>query len=167
MDVAFTALSSDPGGSMGVEIEALAIQALSFWQGSDRVKAMIALEPALHLAEPEGYIRLFADFGLPMTWLLQEARSRAVLPEYVDALLAAFNLHIDSPLEVTPPGPLTSREEQVLQLVAAGLTNQEIAEELVISPETVKKHTSHIFGKLSVKNRTEATAKARMLDLLE
>lgn len=154
-------------GRMGVEIEALALQALSFWQGGDHAKAMIALEHALHLAEPQGYIRLFADFGLPMARLLQEAQSRAVLPDYVDALLTAFNLYIGSPLEETLPEPLTPREEQVLQLVAAGLTNQEIAEELVISPETVKKHTSHIYGKLSVNNRTEATAKARELDLLE
>ena len=154
-------------GRMGDQIEALAILALSFWQGGDRAKAVIALEHALRLAEPEGYIRLFADLGLPMARLLQEAQSREVLPEYVSGLLAAFNLNLASPREATLPEPLTPREEQVLQLIAAGLTNQEIAEELVISPETVKKHTSHIYGKLSVNNRTEATARARVLDLLE
>ena len=52
-------------------------------------------------------------------------------------------------------------------MIAAGLTNREIAEQLVISPETVKKHTGSIYGKLGVSNRTEAVARARALDLLD
>ncbi|MCA9986136.1 MAG: helix-turn-helix transcriptional regulator, partial [Anaerolineales bacterium] len=58
------------------------------------------------------------------------------------------------------------REEQILGLLAAGLTNQEIAAQLVISPETVKRHARHIYGKLHVSNRTEAAARARALGLL-
>jgi LuxR family transcriptional regulator, maltose regulon positive regulatory protein len=65
------------------------------------------------------------------------------------------------------PEPLSLREQEVLSLIAAGLTNREIAAQLVVSPETVKKHTSAIYGKLGVRSRTEAAAKARDLDLLD
>lgn len=64
------------------------------------------------------------------------------------------------------PEPLTPREQEILGLLAAGLTNREIAERLVVSPETVKKHTSTIYGKLRVSNRTSAAARARDLGLL-
>jgi len=87
------------------------------------------------------------------------------MPDYVSTLLAACDA-------VTPPGngplpePLTPREQEILQLIAAGLTNQEIGNRLFISPQTVKKHTGNIYGKLSVHTRTEAAARARDLDLL-
>jgi DNA-binding NarL/FixJ family response regulator len=67
---------------------------------------------------------------------------------------------------ITLPEPLTPREQEILELLAAGLTNREIAEALVIAPGTVKKHTGNIYGKLNVSNRTEAATKARELDLL-
>jgi LuxR family maltose regulon positive regulatory protein len=127
---------------------------------------MTALEQALRLAEPEGFVRLFADLGLPMARLLQEARSREVMPEYVNRLLAAFKggpAAVDGAL----PERLTLREQQVLGLMAAGLTNHEIAAQLVISAETVKKHTSSILGKLGVNNRTQAVARARLLDIIQ
>jgi LuxR family maltose regulon positive regulatory protein len=146
---------------MGVTIEALALQALAYWKRGTQADAMTGLERALRLAEPEGYVRLFAD--LPIARLLQEARSRTVMPEYVATLLAAFGA---DPTEAALPEPLTQREREILELVAAGLTNPEIAEKLVISPETVKKHTGTIYGKLGVSNRTEAAARARALDLL-
>jgi DNA-binding CsgD family transcriptional regulator len=99
-----------------------------------------------------GYVRRFADLGLPMARLLQEARSRHVLAEYVDTLLAAFSddRSVLSPIQAPLPEPLTEREQEVLELLAAGLTNREIAEHLVISPETVKKHTGSIYAKLGV-----------------
>lgn len=65
------------------------------------------------------------------------------------------------------PELLSQREQEVLHLIAAGLTNREIAEQLVVSPETVKKHTGNIYGKLGVRSRTEAAARARELDLLD
>ncbi|MGH2533799.1 MAG: LuxR C-terminal-related transcriptional regulator [Thermomicrobiales bacterium] len=155
-------------GRMGVQIEALALRALAQWKGGDRVGAMTALEQALRLAEPEGYVRLFADLGLPMARLLQEARSRRVMPDYVGRLLAACG-DLASPAagEGTLPEPLSAREQEILRLIAAGLTNQEIADRLVISSETVKKHTGNIYAKLGVGNRTEAAARARALDLLD
>jgi DNA-binding CsgD family transcriptional regulator len=133
----------------------------------ERPQALIALEHALRLAEPEGYVRLFADLGLPLARLLQAAQARAVLPDYVAALLAAFGEGLPSPALEPLPEPLTAREQEVLELLAAGLTNRQIAEQLVISPQTVKKHTGNIYGKLGVTNRTEAVARAREVGLLE
>lgn len=155
-------------GRLGVQIEALALLALAHWQAGDRMSALTALERALRLAEPEGYLRLFADLGMPMARMLQEARARGVLPEYVGALLAACGAGIaaSSAAMRTLPEPLTAREQEILRLIAAGLTNREIGDRLFISPETVKKHTGSIFGKLGVGRRTEAVARARALDLL-
>jgi LuxR family maltose regulon positive regulatory protein len=156
-------------GRMGVSIEALALQALAHWRRGERADAMTSLERGLRLAEPEGYVRLFADLGFPMARLLQEARSRDVLPDYVAKLLAAFStdLTIPSLAEQVLPEPLTHREQEILELVAAGLTNREIADKLVISALTVKKHTVNIYGKLGVRSRTEAAARARELKLFD
>lgn len=154
-------------GRMGIAIEALALQALACSRRGDHAGAMVALERALRIAEPEGYVRLFADLGLPMAQLLQEARTRAVLPEYVEKLLAAFDGDRAIPATRPLPGPLSQREQEVLKLIAAGLTNREIAETLIISPETVKKHTGSVYSKFGVSNRTEAANRARELGLLE
>jgi LuxR family maltose regulon positive regulatory protein len=160
--------AAEEEGRRGIQIEALALLALARWQDGDRAGAMTALEQALRLAEPEGYVRLFADLGLPMARLLQKARSRDVMPEYVETLLGAFDADIagSTSSTVTLAEPLSPREREVLQLISAGLTNREIADRLSISPQTVKKHADSIFGKLEVSNRTEAAAKARALDLL-
>jgi LuxR family transcriptional regulator, maltose regulon positive regulatory protein len=129
---------------------------------------LTSLEHTLRFAEPESYVRLLVDLGLPMARLLQEAHSRNVMPDYVAKLLTAFgaDLSFSNPTEKALPEPLSSREQEVLRLISAGLTNREIAEALVVSPETVKKHTASIYGKLGVHNRTQATARARELGLL-
>jgi len=146
----------------------VALQALAYWRHGDHTGALTSLERALRLAEGEGYVRVFADLGLPMARLLQEARSRALLPDYVATLLEAFRgvPTTPAPTEGALPEPLSDREQEVLQLMAAGLTNREIAVRLVISAETVKKHVASVCAKLSVRNRTEAAARARELDLL-
>jgi LuxR family maltose regulon positive regulatory protein len=155
-------------GRTGIVIEGLALQALAMARQGDQAGALTALERSLRLAEPEGYVRLFADLGLPMARLLQEARTRNVMPDYLGELLAAFggDLLPSGTRREALPEPLSSREQEVVELIAAGLTNKEIAEMLTISPETAKKHVANICTKLGVSNRTEAAARARELNLL-
>ena len=156
-------------GRSGILIEALALEALAYQRRGDISGELKSLEHALRLAEPEGYLRLFLDLGPAMARSLQEARSREVMPDYAEMLLAAFGdaLTLPSLTGGALLEPLTSREVEVLKLLAAGLSNREIAEELVISPETVKKHAGNIYGKLGVGGRTEAAARARELELLD
>jgi LuxR family maltose regulon positive regulatory protein len=156
-------------------IEILALQALALKGGDgDTAQAMTTLERALMLAEPEGYVRSFVDEGSPMASLLYKALSRGVAPDYVRRLLAAFP--VDEPeqndslqTQATKSElvePLSEREIEVLQLIAEGLTNQEIASRLYLSLNTVKVHTRNIYGKLGVNNRTQAVARARSLGIL-
>ena len=173
--------AAEAEGRAGITVEAYALQTLAHWRHGDHASAMTSLERTLRMAEPEGYVRLFVDLGLPMARQLQEARSRGVMPDYVDKLLAAFagtfrgteGTGAAPKLPIFPisaeralPGPLSSREQEVLGLIAAGLTNREIADRLVISSETAKKHVANICDKLGVRNRTEAATRARELGLL-
>ena len=134
-------------------------------------RPMAALARALRLAEPSRYVRTFVDQGSVIARLLYEAAERDIFPKYVGRILLAY------PHEKLPaaPGrqsqggliePLSERELEVLDLVAQGLSNQEIAVELYISLRTVKWHTSNIYGKLGVKSRTGAVARGRTLGIL-
>jgi LuxR family maltose regulon positive regulatory protein len=159
--------SATAEGRLGVQIEALTLRAVARWNSGDRTGAMIGFELALRLAEPEGYRRLFLDLGRPVDRLLQEARSRGVMPEYVADLVAARGDDLGAPGDPAQlPEPLSAREQEILLLIAAGLTNREIGERLSISAQTVKKHTANIYGKLGVSHRTAAVAMARDLELL-
>ncbi len=145
-------------GQMRRVIEVLALKALALQEEGQLDLALRAIGEAIALAEPEGYQRAFVDEGEPMARLLYQAVAQGIFPVYPV-----------SPLRLSHPDliePLSEREQDVLQLIAEGLSNREIASQLFISLSTVKGHTSNIFGKLGVNNRTQAVARARSLGLL-
>ncbi|MBL8927709.1 MAG: helix-turn-helix transcriptional regulator [Pseudonocardia sp.] len=152
----------------------------------DEATARRLLAGALGRAAPEGHARMFVDEGAPVAALLRELLVGRRLEEltadglrvprtYLDRLVAAF-ARAGTPIlpaarrgGAAVPGlvePLSAREQEVLALLAAGRRNQEIATELVITVDTVKRHVSHLFGKLGVTSRTQAAARAHQLGLL-
>jgi LuxR family maltose regulon positive regulatory protein len=165
--------AAEDGGRRGSMLEILVLQALAHQAQGDIPSALVSLERALKLAEPEGYVRVFIEEGQPMANLLSVAAARGILPDYTGKLLAFFeaeaqkskeksHLSSDQPLIE----PLSERELEVLQLIAQGLSNREICERLFLAMSTVKGHNRRIFGKLEVQRRTEAIARARELGLL-
>jgi ATP/maltotriose-dependent transcriptional regulator MalT len=171
----------------GSLIEIGAIAAAAQAACGEDAGAVAALAGALTLAWRKGYVRVFADEGAPLAGVLDRftagQRSGRISPApgvplgYLRRLQAAFRpgeARAGPPqpvpaAEVAAPElaePLTDRELQVLALLAAGISNQQIASELVVALETVKKHVSHILGKLGAANRTQAVARARALGLL-
>jgi len=166
--------AAEAGGRTSRVIEILILQTLAAHSEGDTAQAMSTLEQALTLAEPGGLIRTFVDEGPPMARLLYEALSRGIAPEYVRRLLGAFPLAEPEQMDASKPRipesewiePLSEREIEVLQLIAEGLTNQEIANRLYLSLNTVKVHTRNIYGKLDTHHRAEAVARARALGIL-
>jgi LuxR family maltose regulon positive regulatory protein len=168
-------------GRTGSLIEIRALRSLALQAAGDRQGALSLLAEALKLARPEGYVRVFADEGPPMAALLRSlsgARQRGRVAagsgadaEHLYRVIRAFG-SAREPADKTAPAapglfePLTGRELEVLRLLAAGKPNHEIAQELVVSLETVKKHANHIFDKLGAANRTQAVAHARRLGLI-
>jgi LuxR family maltose regulon positive regulatory protein len=157
----------------------LVMQAMAWHALGDKERGLAALSSALSLAEPEGYVRAFIDEGEPMAELLRHAVARGICSSYAASLLAANAAQKKAGGGEGGPGlrslvprpsdlvePLSERELQVLRLLAAGLSNREIAEQLFLAVGTVKKYTSNIYGKLSVHSRTQAAARARELNLL-
>jgi LuxR family maltose regulon positive regulatory protein len=152
----------------GMVIEIYLLQALAFQAQGNLDRAMAPLERALSLAEPEGYVRIFVDEGEPVARLLYLAAERGIAPEYAGRLLAAFPAlePVAREQQAEMVEPLSERELDVLRLIAEGLSNQEIAQRLFVSLRTVKWHAGNIYGKLGVKNRMQAVAKARSLGIL-
>ncbi len=150
----------------------LVLRALALEAQGDRTSALSTPEHVLVLAEPEGYIRLFVDEGPPMRALLRQVHARSRVPGYVATLLAAFGEQplSDLPLPSAHPSalaePLTEREREVLRLLLEGASNRQIAQRLVLSVNTVKRHVYNLCGKLGVQSRTQAIARARSLHLL-
>jgi LuxR family maltose regulon positive regulatory protein len=162
-------------GRTGSAIEARALQALALDAAGDEAGALAALAEALALAAPEGHVRVFVDEGAPMARLLgrlatASATGKAAAAAHVRAAYLRRLLHeFDQAGAAVPPGlevPLSGRELEVLALLRAGTPNQAIAEELVISLHTVKRHVTHILDKLGAANRTQAVTRARELGLL-
>lgn len=173
---------AEAGGRMGPAIEMLALQALALRADGQAAAARSALLRALSLAAPAGYVRTFLDEGEPMLDALSELAQgtelegpsqTAELRQFVERLLAAART---SPRPSSSIGssssassliePLSGRELEVLRLVAAGRSNQEIAQALIVSPNTVKTHLKNIYAKLGAGSRTQAIARARELGLL-
>ncbi|MGZ6267029.1 MAG: LuxR C-terminal-related transcriptional regulator, partial [Candidatus Limnocylindrales bacterium] len=156
------------------ELKTLVLLAVALDALGERAKAVEVLDQGLALAEPGGFIRIFVDEGAPMARLLNEACSRGLHVGYVRQLLAAFPVN-DGGQGASPATrvaarrlaePLSSRELEVLPLIAEGLTNQEIAARLYLSLHTVKAHARTIYAKLGVSSRTQAVARGRALGLL-
>jgi LuxR family maltose regulon positive regulatory protein len=168
------------------------LQALAYQALGDTAPTQRTLTQALGLAQPEGYVRVFVDEGEPMRLLILDFRLRITrqppdeqqgrLSAYLDKLLAAFgplqaannSFSSSEHAAIQDPQskiqnliePLTERELEILRLVNSGLSNNEIADQLIVTVGTVKKHLNNIFGKLGVSSRTQALVCARALNLL-
>ena len=169
---------AEAGGATSRIIEILIIQAMIFEAQEDSVKSMKSLGRTITLAQSEGFVRVFVDAGPAMARLLYEALSSDFAPDqidYIQRLLASFPVEKPVPKKQTLLQsaeyeliePLTGREIEVLRLIAAGLSRQEIAANLVLSLNTVKAHARNIYGKLGVHSQIQAVGKARTLGLLE
>lgn len=174
------ALAASQGRNQSL-IRVRALRSLALQASGDHGGALALLADTLALARPEGFARIFADEGPSMGALLRSligARQRGRVTAVSDAarnhvnrVLRAFRSSA-SRAESAAPGatalvdPLTSRELEVLASIAAGKRNNDIAQDLVVTLETVKKHVSHILGKLGASSRTQAVARARELGLI-
>jgi LuxR family maltose regulon positive regulatory protein len=179
----------DRPGDMETTIEFLALQVVALYQAGKPEQARPVAARLLALTEAEDNVRVYLDAGEAMRAVLQSLleppRDQASsLPPasiaFVTKLLVAFPRTegrglrteyqaADSVLSPQPSAlvePLTEREQEVLRLLVAGASNQQIAAELVISLATVKKHVSNLLGKLGVASRTQAIARAREWSLL-
>ena len=165
--------AAEERGGKGSVIEILVLQALAYHTQGDLPAALLPLQHALALAEPQGYVRMFLDEGASMRQLLREVSAREIMPDYANKLLTAFEAEKrkgeDKP-DLLPGQPLieplSQRELKILQLIAQGLSNREIGERLFLALDTIKGHNRKIFDKLQVQSRTEAIARARELGLL-
>jgi LuxR family transcriptional regulator, maltose regulon positive regulatory protein len=177
--------AAEDGARMGSVIEILVLRALALQAQNESSDALATLERALVLAQPEGYVRIFVDEGVPMAVLLSEflktrrkgSRGAKQLTSltYVRRLLAALESpHTSTDPSVGPasessqsvPVPLTTREREVLTLVVEGLSNREIAARLFIEVSTVKGYVHSLLRKLEVDSRTQAISRANELHLL-
>ena len=148
----------------GSVIEILVLQAIGYQIQDNVAAALLPLERALTLAEPEGYVRIFVDEGPAMAALLRAAPKRRAATGYVRQLLAAFG-KADNGTPVTPllTEPLSERELEVLRLLGTDMDGPEIARHLVVSLSTVRTHTRSIYSKLGVSNRRAAVRRAEEL----
>jgi LuxR family maltose regulon positive regulatory protein len=181
--------AAEEGERVGSVIEILVLQAIAYHAQGDLPAALLTLQRALMLAEPQGNVRIFLDEGEPMRllfldfrlWIEKQSRDQFhALSGYVDRLLAAFAPPAapsaaptadipqskTSNLNSTLVEPLSQREIKILRLIAQGLSNREIGKRLFLALDTIKGHNRKIFDKLQVQSRTEAIARARELGLL-
>ncbi|MCP4164962.1 MAG: hypothetical protein GY759_03590 [Chloroflexi bacterium] len=166
------AQSSQQQGRNGNLIEILVLEALAYQGKGNITNALRSLQRGLQLAESEGYVRVFVDEGAPMSDMLAEIGARGEGGAYVNRLLSAMGAHasrtaLDSGQDVhLLAESLSEREMEVLDLIAQGLSNRDIANALYVALSTVKTHINHIYRKLDVTSRTQAMVRAQNLHLL-
>jgi LuxR family maltose regulon positive regulatory protein len=161
-------------GRYDLALEGLVLEAMAHQAEGDIEAALRTLERAIHIAERGGYIQIFVDEGEPMAGLLRLAATRGIAPQYVSKLLTAFSItHPETTREAaTRPhpqpliDPLSERELEVLQLLATGISNPEMAEHLYVAVSTVRSHLKSIYSKLNVHSRWDAVHRAEELGLL-
>jgi LuxR family maltose regulon positive regulatory protein len=168
--------AADEGGRMGSVIEILILQALAYQIQRETHAALMSLERALKLAEPEGYMRIFLSEGSNMAKLIREVDARRILPGYTRKLLSAFETDRQGMDKETYPStslesssliePLSQRELDILRLFKTELSGPEIAQEYVIALSTVRTHTKSIYSKLNVNSRRGAVKRAIELGLI-
>jgi LuxR family maltose regulon positive regulatory protein len=159
--------AAQEGKRAGSMIEILIVQALARQAQDDIPAALVPLERALALGEPEGYVRIFVDEGAPMAVLLAEAAQQGIAVNYVHQLLRALGTAEDKPpVQQVLIEPLSQREIEVLRLLRTDLSGPDMARELRVSLHTLRSHTKNIYTKLGVNNRRAAVRRAAELDLL-
>ncbi|MBI9043127.1 MAG: hypothetical protein JEZ06_01505 [Anaerolineaceae bacterium] len=158
-------------GWVDKRIETLVLLACNFQEQGELQQALECLKEVFTLTESENYLSVFTDEGSSMASLLYKAMQENIYEAYAGRLLAAFSINeafsIKSKSENSLIETLSVREFQVLEQLANGASNQEIAFQLHIALGTVKNHLKNIYGKLLVNNRTQAAARARELNLLD
>jgi len=160
-------LAAEEGGRTGRVIEILVLRTLAHQALGDIPAALGSLDRAVTLAEPEGYVRVFADEGPPMASLLRAAAKQGTRRDYVSRLLtAASGIKHNGPAEQALIQPLSERELDVLRLLGSELDGPAIARELRVSLNTMRTHTKNIYAKLAVTNRRAAVRRAAELNLL-
>ena len=152
-------------------IENLILQVMAQELDGNLEDAITRLSEVLSLSESGNFVRIFIDEGPAMAKLLYEASQRGISPGYCGRLLSAFpdkgqDTFRQSSFDSEMVEPLRARELEVLSLIAEGLSNREIANQLFLSLGTVKVHTRNIYGKLCVNNRTHAVTKATSIGIL-
>jgi LuxR family maltose regulon positive regulatory protein len=158
--------AADDGGRTGSVIEILVLQALADQTRGDIPAALASLRRAVALSEPEGYVRVFADEGAPMGSLLRAAVNQRIAPGYLRRLMTFMNnAEVTASVSGGLIEPLSERELDVLQLLGTDLDGPDIARALVVSLNTVRTHTRHIYAKLGVNNRRAAVRQGKELDL--
>ena len=180
--------AAEAAGQTGNMVELLTLQALALEAQGESAQAITTFHRTLMLAEPEGYVRIFIDEGTPMRELMRQAAARGIAADYVGKLLAALEKETKDERRTTKPlpsslvpstssgqalgpssslvEPLSERELEVLRLLTTHLSSTEIADELVISANTVRSHIKSIYSKLNVHSRMDAVQRARELELL-
>jgi LuxR family maltose regulon positive regulatory protein len=156
--------AAEDGGRAGNLIEILVLQALTHHARGDTAAALIPLERALALAEPEGHVRVFADAGAPMTQLLKAVAKQRRTGHYVRRLLDIGTTTAGPRQDLVDP--LSERELEVLRLLATDLSGPDIARRLTVSLNTLRTHTKNIYAKLGVNSRRAAVRQADGLNLL-